>query len=194
MLRKPGPFSIHVSALHVAAHHEHAIRMTVIRPAIPVLFRRAPEFTHRHKHNIFHPVAHVTMKRRQPLPQIFQQIRQLPLHAAFIHVIVPAAAIHKQNLHANVRLNQLSHLLQTLPQSALRIIRAILRLILRRIGFPQHINRFKRFRPRSAQRLVHRLRVHRLKSAFGNFPRAGRLRHHFELLHVRQRNRRRASA
>src|SRR5712692_114982 len=112
---QPGPFAINLPAFHVAAHEEHAIRVAVIGAAIAVFLGGAAEFAHGDKNNILHAVAHVLVKRPKPLAEILEQIGKLPLHAAFIDVIVPAAAIDKQNFHADVGFEQLANLLQTLP-------------------------------------------------------------------------------
>jgi len=96
------PFAIDVAALHVATHHEHAIRVAVIGAAVAVFLRRTAELAHGHHNHIRHAISHVLVKGRQSLPEIFQQIRKLPLHAAFIDVVVPATAINKQHFDADV--------------------------------------------------------------------------------------------
>ena len=129
------------------------------------------------------------MKRRKALAEVLQQIRELALYAAFVHVIVPAAAIDEKNFDADVRFEELPDLLQTLAEPAGGILRAIFRLIFRRIGFAEKIDGFKRLRTRAMQRMIHRLRVHRFKPAFNDLPGSRGLRHHLELFQVRQRNR-----
>ncbi len=97
MVVQPGPSAVDLPALHVAAHEQHAIRVAVIGAAIAVFLGGAAEFAHGHEDDILHAVAHISMKRSQALAQVFQQIRQLPLHAAFVDVVVPAAAIDEKN-------------------------------------------------------------------------------------------------
>ena len=142
-----------------------------------------------------HAVAHVLMERRQPLAQISQQIRELALHAAFIHVIVPAAAIDEQHFHADVGLQQLRQSAASSgPAGSSDSPRRFPAGICAWIGFAQQIDRFKCFRARAAQRVIHGLRVHRLKAAFDHLADAGDCAMHLELLQIRQRNRRRAAA
>src|SRR2546430_7634005 len=74
------------------------------------------------------------MIRRPPRSTLFPytplfRSRELALYAAFVHVIVPAAAIDEKNFHADVRFEELSDLLQTLAKPAGGILRAIFRLI-----------------------------------------------------------------
>ena len=189
MVVQAGPLAVDLPAAHVAAHHEHAIRVAVVGAPVAVLARGAAEFAHGDENDVLHAVGQVLMKRRETLAEIAQQIRELPLHAAFVDVIVPAAAIHKQNLHADVGFQKLAYLLQALPEAARRILRAVFRLIFRGVGFAQKVDRLKRFRARALQRFVHGLRVHGFEPAFNHGAGSGRLGHHFELLKVRQRNR-----
>ena len=134
MIVQAGPSAVDLTALHVAAHDEHAIRVSVVGAAIAVFLGGAPELAHGHDDDILHASAHVLMKRRKALAEILQQIRELALHSAFVDVIVPAAAIDEKNFHADVRFEQLPNLLQTLAQPAGRILRAVFRLILGGIG------------------------------------------------------------
>src|SRR6266849_5772649 len=95
MIVQAGPFAVNLAALYIAAHEEHAIGVAVVGAAIAVFLCSAPEFAHGHKNNILHAVAQVLVKRRKALAEVLQQIRELSLHSAFVHVIVPAAAIDK---------------------------------------------------------------------------------------------------
>ena len=94
--------------------------MAVIGAAIAVLVRGAAEFRHADEHDVAHAVAHVLMERRDSLPQIAQQIRKLALHAAFVDVMVPAAAIEERDFQADIRFEQLGNFLQALAEAALR--------------------------------------------------------------------------
>src|SRR5256885_13527549 len=170
MVVQARPSAVNLAALHIAAHHKHAIRVAVIGSAIAIFLGGAAELTHGHEDNIFHAVAHILMKRREALSEVLQQIGKLALHAAFVHVIVPAAAIDEKNFDADVRFEELPDLLQTLAEPAGGILRAIFRLIFRRIGFAEKIDGFKRLRTRAMQRMIHRLRVHRFKPALNDLP------------------------
>src|SRR6201987_6006639 len=107
MVCQSWPVAVDAAAFDVAAHHEHAIRVTMIGSAVPIFFRGASELAHGYHYHVPHPVAHVLMKRSKPLTQVFEQVGELPLNATFIHVIVPATAIDEQNFHADVGLQQL---------------------------------------------------------------------------------------
>src|SRR5207302_9339775 len=118
MVVQAGPLAVDLPAGHVAAHHEHAICVAVVGAPVAVLARGAAEFAHGDENDVLHAVGQVLMKRRETLAEIAQQIRELPLHATFVDVIVPAAAIHKQNFHADVGFQKLAYLLQALPEAA----------------------------------------------------------------------------
>src|SRR5690349_21990443 len=107
---KTGPLPVNASAFHVSAHDEHAIRMAVISTSIPILFCGAAEFAHGYKHDVLHSIAHVLVKRGERLPQIPQKIRELSLHAAFVHVVVPTAAIDEQHFDSDVGFQKLPDL------------------------------------------------------------------------------------
>ena len=91
MIFESGPIAIDTAALNVAAEDKHAIRVAVVRAAIPVFLRGAAELAHRDHDNIRHAIAHVLMERGQRLPEFPEQIGQLALHAAFVDVVVPSA-------------------------------------------------------------------------------------------------------
>src|SRR6185437_4701612 len=99
-----GPARIDLPAFHAAAHHKHAVCVPVVSAAIAILMRGAAKFGHADEYDVTHPVAHILMKRRNPLPQVSQQIRELALHSALIDVMIPTAAIKERNLEAHVRL------------------------------------------------------------------------------------------
>jgi hypothetical protein len=73
--------------------------------------------------------------RRYSLPQIAQEICELTLNAAFVHVMVPAAAVQEGNFEADVRFEQFRDFHQTLPEAILGIFRGVFGLILVRIDF-----------------------------------------------------------
>src|SRR5579872_7625746 len=87
------PFGVNVAALHLSAHHEHGIRVTVVGAAVAVFVRGASEFRHADENDVVHLIAHVLMERSEALAEIAQQIGELTFDAAFVDVIVPAAAI-----------------------------------------------------------------------------------------------------
>ena len=112
----------------------------------------------------------------------------MALHAAFVHVIVPAAAIDEQNFHADVGFQELADLLHVLAQAARRILRAVFRRKLAGIDFAEHVDGFERFGAGAVQRLVHGLRVHGFEAALRDVVHGRRLRHDLEIFQIRQRD------
>ena len=97
---------------------------------------RTAELRHADENHVGHAVTHVLMKRRDSLPQIAQQIRELALRAAFVYdVVIPAAAIEEVDFEAYVRFKQLCDFHQTLAEAILGILGAVFRLIFVRIDF-----------------------------------------------------------
>src|SRR4029077_9254788 len=179
------PFRIDLATLDVATHHEHAVGVAVVGATVAVLVRGAAELRHAEEDDVRHLVAHVLMERGEALAEVAQQIRKLALHAAFVYVMVPAAAIEESDLEADVRFDELGNFHEALPVTALRILRAVRGLIIVGMEFLQAVNRFEGFLADAVHGLIHGLRVHRFKAAFDGLLRAG----HAELAQIRQRHR-----
>ena len=118
------------------------------------------------------------MERRDSLRQIAQQVRKLSLHATFIHMVIPAAAIEKGDFETKIRFEQFGNFHEAFPEAAIWIVRAVFRRIGIGIDFLELVDGFKRFLADAAHGLVHRLRVHGLKAAFDSLLRTV----HLELL------------
>ncbi len=136
---------VDLPAFNTSAHHKHAIGVAVVGAAIAVFVRGTPEFRHADENHVAHAVAHVLMKCGDSLPQILQQVRKLARHAAFVDVMVPAAAIEERDFQSDVRLEQLGDFLEALAETALRIFRAIFRLIRIGINFLELVDGFESF-------------------------------------------------
>ena len=169
------PARVNFPAFNVAAHHEHAIGVAVIGAAIAVFVRGASEFGHADEDDVAHAIAHVLMKRGNSLPQIAQQIREAAVHAAFVDVMVPAAAIEKGDFEANVRFEKLRNFLKAFSETAVRILRAIFGLVGIRIDFLELVDGLEGFLAHAAERLVDCLRVHGFETAFDGLLRAVKL-------------------
>ena len=52
--------------------------------------RGASELRHADEDDVLHAVAHILMESGNSLPQIAEQVGKLALHAAFIHMMIPA--------------------------------------------------------------------------------------------------------
>src|ERR1700730_12238060 len=165
MIVEAGPFAVDFFALPFAAHYEHAVGVAVIGTAIPVFFGGAAELAHGDDDDILHAVAHILMKRGQRLTEVFQQIGELALHAAFVDVIVPAAAIDEENFHADFGFQELADLLHVLSQAAGGILRAIFRRQFAGIDFAEHVDGFEGFGAGAVERVVDALRIHGFEAA-----------------------------
>jgi len=62
------PLGIDFPAFDVAAHYKHAVGVTVIGSAIPVLMGRSSEFRHADEYDVAHAIAHVLIERGNSLP------------------------------------------------------------------------------------------------------------------------------
>ena len=122
--REARPLSVHLVPLHVTADHEQRARVTVVRSAVAILLRHAPELRHRHDDDVVHPVAEVGDERGDRLREVVEAVRELPGRAALIHVRVPAADIGERDLESDVRLDELRDLPQALPERRPRILRS----------------------------------------------------------------------
>ena len=129
------PFCVDLAAFHRPAYHEHAVRVAVIGAAVAIFARSAAELRHADEDDILHAIAHILMKCRDSLPQIAQQIAELTLHAAFVDVMVPAAAIEERDFEADLSFEKFGDFLQAFAEATFRILRAIFRLVGFRDGF-----------------------------------------------------------
>ena len=124
-------------------------------------------------------------------PRSRNKFAELPLRAAFVDVIVPAAGIDERDFQSDVGFVKLRHLLHRLAHATVRDTSAPFSGWKREGSALRSMSMAsKRFRAGAAQRLIHGLRVQRLESAFDR----RRLREHAELLHVRQRDGRSGTA
>src|ERR1017187_3163057 len=183
-LAQSRPARINLSAFDVATHQEHAIRMAVIGPAIAVLLCGSSELGHADEHNIAHAVAHILMERRDSLPQIAQQIRELTLDAALVDVMAPPAAIQKRHFKSHVRFEKLGDFFEAFAETARRILCTVFWLISIGINFLKLVNGRESFLSNASERLVNRGCVHRFKTALDSLLRPV----HFELLEIRDRD------
>src|SRR5262249_44128134 len=115
------------------------------------------------------------------------------LHAAFVDVAVPTAAVDEQHFHTDVGFQELADLLQALAEAAGGILRAVLGAVLGRIDFAKHLYGFKGFGTGPVPRAVDGLGVQGLEAAWNRRGAGRRLWHHLELLEIRQSDRRRAA-
>src|SRR5262245_44391353 len=133
LLLQTWPFTVDLLALHVAADDEHRRRVTVVRPTIAILPRRAAELRHRENRDVRHAVAEVLHERADRFREIVEPRRQLARRAALIHVCVPSADVGERDLQTNIRFDELRDLTQMLAERRPRILRAVARNILLRI-------------------------------------------------------------
>jgi hypothetical protein len=110
------PFSVHLVSLHVTADHEESTRVAMVRAAISILLRHAPELRHRHDDDVVHSIAKIRHERSDRLREIGETVGELAGRSALIHVRVPSADIRERDLQAEVRLHELRDLPETLPE------------------------------------------------------------------------------
>ena len=91
IISEPWPLAINLSTLHRSTQNEHGVGVAIVRPAIAVFARSASKLRHREYRDVGHLVAHILMERGERIAKIFQTIGELASHAAFSHVMIPAA-------------------------------------------------------------------------------------------------------
>ncbi len=106
-------------------------------------------------------------QRRDSACKIVEPRCQLSLCRALIDVCVPAAEVGERHLDAEIRLGQLRDLLQRLSERATRIVGAVGRRVVRRIGRLQHLDRVKRLVAGALEHAVGRRRIQRLERRIG---------------------------
>src|ERR1700693_4009465 len=106
------PASVNLAAFHRTAHHKHYIRVAVVGAAVAVLASGAAELRHGDDHGIFGEVAEIDPEGTQRLREFAQHIGDLPLRAAFVDVMIPAADVGKGYVYAQVRFNKLGKLFE----------------------------------------------------------------------------------
>ena len=79
------------------------------------------------------------------MPELAQALGELPLHAAFRGVMVPAPDLGEGDLHPDVGLDELSDLLEAVAVAASRVLDAR-RDVPRCRSSAQRKNRYRRFR------------------------------------------------
>ena len=105
------------------------------------------------------------MKRGDRLAELSQQIAELSLLIAFVHMRVPAADVRESDFQTNACFDQLCDLPQRVAKWRGRIVRAVLGFVLRRIHLLKIIDRFECFFACTVQRVVHGLIVNRFETA-----------------------------
>ena len=93
-------------------------------PRLP-FSRRASKLRHREYRDVGHLVAHILMERGERIAKIFQTIGELASHAAFRHVMIPAAHFREGDFQTRIGFDELRNLLQTLAQWSARIFRPV---------------------------------------------------------------------
>src|SRR4051812_35981828 len=145
-----GPLPVNLPACHAPAHHEHAVGVTMIRPARAILRDGATKLRHRDEYNIFHPFAKVIVQSADPLRQLAESAGELTLRAALREVRVPPTYVCKCDLHANIGLNELCDLAQRATEVPGWISDSLARLILRGIRLFENLDGLERIAGSSA--------------------------------------------
>src|SRR5271157_5961405 len=106
------------------AKHEHDVGVAMVSATIAILAGGASELRHRHYHGVFAKRTEVGPEGGDGLREITKHVGELAFHGSFIDVMVPPTNVGESDLHAEVRLDELSGLPQRIPEAALRIVRA----------------------------------------------------------------------
>ena len=77
--------------------------MAVVCAAIAILFYGAAELRHREDHHIVHSRSEIHVERRDSVAELAQQVTELSLLIAFVHVRVPAADVCESDLQTHAR-------------------------------------------------------------------------------------------
>src|SRR5579864_6311725 len=104
--------------------------MAVVGSAVPVFAGSAAELRHGDDDRIVGKVAEIDPEGGERLGEVAQHVGDLPLRAAFVHVVVPTSDIGERDLYTEIRLDELSELLQAVAEAASRVVCPRSRLVL----------------------------------------------------------------
>src|SRR5580704_7315317 len=138
--------------------------MAVVGATVTVFAGSAPELRHGDDYRIVGKVAEIDPEGGERSGEVAQYVGDLPLRAAFVDVVVPAADIGERHLYAEICFDELSELSQAVAEAASWVVRTRSGFVLGRIGGFQHFYRVERLLPGSMQNGIHRLVVHGFKS------------------------------
>src|SRR5579864_6369984 len=138
--------------------------MAVVGSAVPVFAGSAAELRHGDDYRIVGKVAEIDPEGGERLGEVAQHVGDLPLRAAFVDVVVPAADIGERHLYAEIRLDELSELSQAVAEAASRVVRTRSGFVLGGVGGFQHFDCVEGFLPCTVQNGIDRLVVHGFKS------------------------------
>src|ERR1035438_1930049 len=158
-----GPASVNSSAAHRAAEDEHHIGVAVIGTAIAVFARRASELRHGDDQRLLRQRTQINPECSYGLREVAQNVGELAFHGTFIHMVVPATDVGERNLYAEVRLNELCGLAQSVAEGSARVICARRRRVLLGIGGLQHFDRLEGLGGSAVKHGIYRLCVHCLE-------------------------------
>src|ERR1700722_3396124 len=118
-LIEPRPASVDFSAFHRTAENEHDVGVAVVGAAVSVFAHGAAKLRHADDDGIFAEIAKVGPEGRERLREFSKHVGELAFGCAFVDVMVPSTDVGESNLHAEIGLNQLSELAQTVAESSL---------------------------------------------------------------------------
>ena len=96
-------------------------------------------------------LAEIGDERGDAASEVVEPVGELALRRTLVDVRVPAADIRERDLEADVGLDELRDLSERLAERRARVVGAVLRLILRRVGDLQHLHRVERVSTGAAQ-------------------------------------------
>ena len=93
-----------------------AAGMPMVGATIPVLTRHSAELRHRQDDDVAHAIAEIGRERRHCTREVAEAVGELPGCAALVDVSVPAADVGERDLEADVGLDELRDLQETLSK------------------------------------------------------------------------------
>ncbi len=159
------PLAVNFPAARRAADDEHGVGVAVVGAAVAVLSCRAPELRHREDHHVVHARAEVCVEGVDAARKFRQTRRELAARAALVDMRVPTAHVRERHFEADARFDELRDLQESVAELRARILRAVLRLVLRRIDLLQKGDSLERLLARAAEGVARRLFVDVLEAA-----------------------------
>src|ERR1700680_4236543 len=131
--------------------------MAVVGAAVSVLASRAPELGHGYDHRICGQITEIGPEGGERLRELMENVGNLPLRAAFVDVMVPAADVGECDLNSEVSFDQLGELLEAVTEASFGIVGVSCRLVLGWVGGLQHLDGVECFLAGAMQHKIDRV-------------------------------------
>ena len=145
LAREPGPPAVDAAAADAAADHHHRVAVSVVGAAVAVLAHGPAELRHRQDDRVFHAIAEIGDERGDAAREVVEpRSRAGPAPAPWF------TCVSQPPISANATSSPTSDFascaicFSAWPNGAARIVGAVRRLVLRRVGALQHLDRVER--------------------------------------------------